>query len=488
MRKLKAGAAAVTAAFAAVTAAGVALMRNEAQRTKSVRAYSDALDVSIENMSRWVFAAESVGLEGDKVADIMKDAADKIGDAWRNNAGEAKEAVESLGLDLERLAAMTPDQQLITLAAALDQVGTTAEKVQIMESIGNDLSLMLPLLENNAEGLLRMAERADELGVTITSLEAEGLREVDTAMQELDATFSAIGQTMAGQFGDEMSAFVRALNVAIPTGIEVAITGFKNFVDASKAMLDFLTLDLPAENFFDVVNEKFRENAEEVRAIMNEIAGGQGMQIEVIADGLDAESRLRQQYREEELARMARFREQQMEIVAGSEEMSLEFIMLSNRQKTAAILGEAGRQTAGLARHSRTAFEVNKAFALSTALLKLPEARASAYAFGASIGGPPLGEFMRGLATVAQLAEIQQIRSMSFGGGGGGSGGGGSGGAVVTAPLQAPSEFEQSTGPTTLAPINVYMDGAVIAGPGGVEEFRRLITEQQEIASDNDEF
>ena len=67
---------------------------------------------------------------------------------------------------------------------------------------------------------------------------------------------------------------------------------------------------------------------------------------------------------------------------------------------------------------SRKMFEIGKVAAIANALISARESIVSSYAAGAKIGGPVLGAAFGAAAGIAQFANIQAIRSQSFGGGG----------------------------------------------------------------------
>lgn len=216
------------AALAGVSAIG-ALITSQVRGAKQALAYADALGVSVESLTAWQFAGKSVGLEADKIADIMKDSAEKIGDAYRNNAGEAKEALESLNLPIADMAKLSPDKQLLAIAGALDQVGTQGEKVQILESLGNDASLLIPLLADNARELERLIDLSDETGNTLTRIEADKLQEVSKASTELSASFEGLKQTATVNLAPALSALIKQFAIGLPAAIkigEVALDGF----------------------------------------------------------------------------------------------------------------------------------------------------------------------------------------------------------------------------------------------------------------------
>tara|TARA_R100000951_G_scaffold90032_2_gene78180 strand:- start:3130 stop:4989 length:1860 start_codon:yes stop_codon:yes gene_type:complete len=80
-----------------------------------------------------------------------------------------------------------------------------------------------------------------------------------------------------------------------------------------------------------------------------------------------------------------------------------------------------GQGIAILAKSNKTAFNAIKAYNIAEALIEAKKSVVSAYKFGSSIGGPPVGAAFAGVAAVAQAANVKAIASQSFNGGGGGS-------------------------------------------------------------------
>lgn len=81
--------------------------------------------------------------------------------------------------------------------------------------------------------------------------------------------------------------------------------------------------------------------------------------------------------------------------------------------------------------HSKKMFEAQKALALASAAITIPQTVMDSYAAGAKIGGPVVGAAFAATAFAAQVAQLQQIRSATFGGGRSGGGGGGGGSSSV---------------------------------------------------------
>lgn len=206
---LAAGAAAATAAIAGLAST----LRFEA--ITEIKKTADFLNMSTEALSTWTYAAKSVGLEADKVGDIFKDVQDKIGDFVATGGGEAKDIFDNLGLSVKDLKNLKPDEQLIKIAEGLEKVGTNGEKIFYMESLADEASRLLPLLENGAAGLKKMQREAELLGVALTDVEVEQV---------------AMASTEFGRLGTAAEGFANQLTIQLSGA----------FANSSKGLMDFL--------------------------------------------------------------------------------------------------------------------------------------------------------------------------------------------------------------------------------------------------------
>ncbi|MFP2305449.1 phage tail tape measure protein [Citrobacter braakii] len=188
------------AAAAAATSVGVAgfnLVKNTSKQITETDRWAKSLKMSTQNLLAWQFAAEKAGVSGDQMADIFKDIGDKIGDAVLNKSGEAVDALNALGLSAEKLSKATPDQQLLAIGDALGKIGTNAEKTTILESLGNDLSKLLPLFDNNNEKLQQFIALAKDYGVAPDPRSIDDLVKVNSLFEDMEAQAKGLKMEIA---------------------------------------------------------------------------------------------------------------------------------------------------------------------------------------------------------------------------------------------------------------------------------------------------
>ncbi|HFO1938313.1 TPA: phage tail tape measure protein [Klebsiella pneumoniae] len=181
------GAAAAAAAIS-VGAAGISLVKNTSEQITATDRWAKSLKMSTQDLLSWQFAAEKAGLTGDNIADIFKDINDKVGDAVLNKSGEAAQALDTLGLSAQKLAQQSPDKQLMAISEALQKIPTQAGKTNILESLGNDLSKMLPLFDNNNEKLKQFIQLSKDFGVAPPQEDIDNLVKVNQFFQDIESS------------------------------------------------------------------------------------------------------------------------------------------------------------------------------------------------------------------------------------------------------------------------------------------------------------
>lgn len=197
VKAVSAGLAAVSAAALAAGAAGFALLKSTAEQVNSTDQWAKSLKMSTQELLAWQFAAEKAGVAGDNMADIFKDLSDKIGDAILNKSGEAVDALNALGLSAEKLSKVSPDKQMLAIGEALGKISTNAGKVTILESLGNDLSKLLPLFDNNNAKLNQFIQLAKDYGVAPDPQSIDDLIKVNNLFQDMEAQVKGLKMEIA---------------------------------------------------------------------------------------------------------------------------------------------------------------------------------------------------------------------------------------------------------------------------------------------------
>ncbi|CAM6300801.1 MULTISPECIES: phage tail tape measure protein [Klebsiella pneumoniae complex] len=241
---------AAAAAAIGVGAAGIALVKNTSEQITETDRWAKSLKMSTQDLLSWQFAAEKAGLTGDNIADIFKDINDKVGDAVLNKSGEAAQALDTLGLSAEKLAQQSPDKQLLAISSALQKIPSQAGKTNILESLGNDLSKMLPLFDNNNEKLKQFIQLSKDFGIAPPQEDIDNLVKVNQFFQDIETS-------------------ARGLKMEIASGLaKVDLTPLQDGLDDIR---DVFTDPAVLQGLSDLVGE-----AISLAGVVGRIAGGLG--------------------------------------------------------------------------------------------------------------------------------------------------------------------------------------------------------------------
>ncbi|HBX7140051.1 phage tail tape measure protein [Klebsiella pneumoniae] len=241
---------AAAAAAIGVSAAGIALVKNTSEQITETDRWAKSLKMSTQDLLSWQYAAEKAGLTGDNIADIFKDINDKVGDAVLNKSGEAAQALDTLGLSAEKLAQQSPDKQLLAISSALQKIPSQAGKTNILESLGNDLSKMLPLFDNNNEKLKQFIQLSKDFGIAPPQEDIDNLVKVNQFFQDIETS-------------------ARGLKMEIASGLaKVDLTPLQDGLDDIR---DVFTDPAVLQGLSDLVGE-----AISLAGVVGRIAGGLG--------------------------------------------------------------------------------------------------------------------------------------------------------------------------------------------------------------------
>lgn len=221
------GAAGITAGLAAVDKiagaayrAATAIAEMTATTIKEVDEISDlasVLGVTTEGLSRLQYAAFHSDVE---VSDLNA-ALQKLS-VNLDAGGKASKALADLGLSGEKLKQGELTDAFSQIADALGKVENRSEQARIARDLlGKSGAKLLPLLDQEAGGLKRLAEASDSRGNTITALDAAQIGRADEALKQVESSFQAIKRVVAVELSPAISVLaddIAGLNAKDGTG------------------------------------------------------------------------------------------------------------------------------------------------------------------------------------------------------------------------------------------------------------------------------
>ena len=207
---------AITAFGVAGAAALGAITVSAGDAAKEIENLSRLSNLTAEEFQRSAFAARAFGVEQDKLSDIFKDAQDKIGDFLKTGGGPLVNFFEKIapmvGVTADEFRGLSGKDGLQLYVDSLEKANLSqSEMVFFLEEIGNDATLLQPLLADGGKEFERLGRRADELNVILSDFDIQSLQDMNTSLREMgaisDATGNIIGATLAPFVTDLTSKF-----------------------------------------------------------------------------------------------------------------------------------------------------------------------------------------------------------------------------------------------------------------------------------------
>ena len=148
------------------------LIDNASQTAKELQNLARISGTNVEDFQKLAFASRTVGVEQDKLADILKDVNDKFGDYFATGAGPLKDFFQNIapkvGVTAKAFQGLSSDQALGLYVKTLQDAGVNQQELTFyMEALASDATALSPLLLNNASAMTELGERAQELGVIL---------------------------------------------------------------------------------------------------------------------------------------------------------------------------------------------------------------------------------------------------------------------------------------------------------------------------------
>ena len=149
-----------------------ALINNATQSAKELQNLANLAGVNVERFQEMSFASQSVGLEQDKLADILKDVNDKFGDYLATGAGPLADFFENIapkvGVTAKAFQGLSSDQALGLYVKTLQEAGVNQQELTFyMEALASDATALAPLFLNNASSLEEFAQAARDAGAVL---------------------------------------------------------------------------------------------------------------------------------------------------------------------------------------------------------------------------------------------------------------------------------------------------------------------------------
>lgn len=242
--------AAIGAATAVAAGAMAVLIKSSINSAAEIENFAKLAGSSTTEFQKFAAGARTVGVESDKLSDILKDVNDKVGDFLVTGGGPLKDFFEQVapkvGVTAEQFRNLSGPQALGLYVDTLEKAGANQQEMTFfLEAIANDATLLAPLLRNGAKEMRGLADEAENLGLILSEETIAGAKQFNDDLDLLGRVAGGVGQEIAADLLPHLLELTDTLRD--PKTIEAAkslasglVTAFNSVISGAEKMVSFI--------------------------------------------------------------------------------------------------------------------------------------------------------------------------------------------------------------------------------------------------------
>lgn len=190
-----------TAIVGAIGAGGFgALIKSSINAGDELAKTADKLGVTTQALAGLRHAAELTGVSTGTMDMAMQRFTRRAAEAAKGT-GEAKGALQELGLDAESLVRLPLDEQMSQVADAMAGVDSQADKVRLsMKLFDSEGVALVNTLGGGAAALEKMTQEAEHLGLTLSRTDTAQMEAANDAITRLQGVFAGLTNQLSVAF------------------------------------------------------------------------------------------------------------------------------------------------------------------------------------------------------------------------------------------------------------------------------------------------
>lgn len=215
-KSAKAVGTAVGAGVATAVTAFTAMIVSAVNSASEISNLAAVANVSVTDFQKMAVGAKTVGIEQDKLADILKDVNDKVGDFLNTGGGAMADFFEQIapkvGVTADQFRNLSGSQALGLYVSSLEKVKVSQSDMTFyLEAIASDATALLPLLRNNAEGFRKYGDAAEAAGAVMDEKTILAAKQFSTELTVLGTYLGSVKTALAAELMPVLAQFSKDL-------------------------------------------------------------------------------------------------------------------------------------------------------------------------------------------------------------------------------------------------------------------------------------
>jgi hypothetical protein len=233
----------LSASVVAVGTGALLLARGTAQSAREIQNFSRAANAGTTEFQRMAAGAETVGIEQSKLADILKDVNDRIGDFNATGGGPMADFFENIapkvGVTADQFARLSGPEALQLYADSLQRAGLNQQQMTFyMEAMASDATALLPLLRDSGAGMNALGDAAQRSGRIMDQSAIAKSNEFNIALQNLQGAFQGVKDRFAVTLMPMMTDLMNRITSDVIPAINSVVSVIGGWVEAFNDLPD----------------------------------------------------------------------------------------------------------------------------------------------------------------------------------------------------------------------------------------------------------
>lgn len=209
------------AAGAALAIPGIVggIVVSTANAAKEITKLSSLAGLGTTEFQRYAAGAATVGIEQDKLSDILKDVNDKVGDFLQTGAGPMADFFTNIapkvGVTAEQFKKLNSADALQLYVSSLQKANVSQKEMTFyLEAIANDATGLIPLLKDNGKAWQELGDQAAAAGAILDTQTIAAAKQFSNELIVVNQYINSAKIALAAEFLPVLAQFTKDMGDA----------------------------------------------------------------------------------------------------------------------------------------------------------------------------------------------------------------------------------------------------------------------------------
>lgn len=241
---------AIGAASVVVAGAMAVWIKSSINAAAELENLTRTANASTTEFQKYAAGTRTVGIENEKLADILKDVTDRVGDFLVTGGGPMADFFEKVapkvGVTAEQFRNLSGPQALGLFVDSLEKAGANTEEMTFfLEQMASDSSKLIPLLKDGGKEMNRLAGEAENLGLILSEDAIKQAKEFNDNLDVLGQIAGSVGQQVAAELLPELVSLTEELKdpataEAAAKMAKAVVGSFTSIINGARNTVNFI--------------------------------------------------------------------------------------------------------------------------------------------------------------------------------------------------------------------------------------------------------